>query len=443
VREAVQTLLDTQAGVRHILLFTDGFTDVSRLADVAEEVADQGITLSVIGTGEGAALELEEMAEIGGGRYYPGTDLSQIPQIFLDETITVTRQFVQEGSFLPTVTGTGAAVEGLSATPPLLGYVATTPKTAAQVLLEVGPSDPLLATWRSGLGTVTSWTSDATGRWSAGWVDWQGFPDFWGNVVRDTFPPDAGGALTLDTRVEAGDLVVTATVTESPGAGATATARIATPDGRSIEVALPRTGPSEFSVRVPVTATGTYLASVVLEEAGASLGIVSGGAVVASSPEFTVRGEDPTLVGDLAALTGGRVDPDAGAVFDHALGGLSREVAAWPALAILALVLFPFDVALRRLLLAKEDRTRLLAALRLRRRDTASAAEAVAPPPREPVKAPVPAASSRAAARPAADVMADSAGFVEPPGAAPPLETQPAPETTVAALLAKKRARRP
>jgi hypothetical protein len=67
-----------RARLRHVVLFSDGFTDERGLeAIAAEALAEAGITVSVVGTGEGTGDVLERMAEAGGGRFYPGRDLSR------------------------------------------------------------------------------------------------------------------------------------------------------------------------------------------------------------------------------------------------------------------------------------------------------------------------------------------------------------------------------
>src|SRR5687768_14990972 len=63
VREAIEGLRDVEARLRHIVLFTDGFMgNTNGLVAVAREAADAGVTLSVVGTGEGSADILRRMA---------------------------------------------------------------------------------------------------------------------------------------------------------------------------------------------------------------------------------------------------------------------------------------------------------------------------------------------------------------------------------------------
>ncbi|MGH9186346.1 MAG: VWA domain-containing protein, partial [Acidimicrobiales bacterium] len=208
LRVSAEALRESQANLKHIILFTDGFTDPAVLDGLAEEAAGlaaEGITVSVLSTGEGAARELEAIAEAGNGRFYPGRDLQQIPQIMMEEAIVASRDFITEGEFFPEVVSSAEPVRNLTESPPLFGYVATTAKPVAQTLLRIGPDrDPLLASWPVGLGTVTSWTSDSAERWSQAWASWDGYVDFWSAVVKDTF--STGGRGGVRARVEDGVL---------------------------------------------------------------------------------------------------------------------------------------------------------------------------------------------------------------------------------------------
>src|SRR5262249_5959420 len=156
---------------------------------------------------------------------------------------TATRNFVNEGEFVPKVVANAAPVRSLSASPVLLGYIGTTAKATASTWLRVGDEDdPLLASWRIGLGKSTAWTSDAAERWSKGWATWNGYVGFWSAVVKDSFPSAVGGAVRAE--VNADTLRVTAESAAPWPDGATADAHIAAPDGSDETVRLTRVSPT-------------------------------------------------------------------------------------------------------------------------------------------------------------------------------------------------------
>jgi Mg-chelatase subunit ChlD len=370
LREALATLRDADEEVRHIVLFTDGWADDPTLLDTAEQIADAGITLSVLGTGEGTGETLRRMAALGGGRYYPGRDLESVPEVFVEETLRVARPLVAEGSFFPSLGAASQVTAGLTAAPPLTGYVLTRSKPTAQVALEIGPGDPLLVSWQRGLGRATVWTSDATVRWSADWVPWEGFVDFWGRLVRDVLPPG------LDTPPEvriADGAVQIRFEAEGVPLDAAAVVQVRAPDGTVSAVPMQRTGETEFVASVPAGAAGAYWAAVRVESGSGVVAAGSGGAVAGYPDEFAFRSPDPALAADLAGATGGRVSPEPAAVFDAAPARGEAALDLWPWLSGVALALFLVDVALRRLVLAKGD-------FRLWK-------EAFTPPSREPVSA--------------------------------------------------------
>ncbi len=354
LNEALSRLLEVDGALRHIVLFTDGWDpNESNLLPTARSIADAGVTLSVLGTGEGAGMTLRRMADIGGGRFYPGADIYSVPEIFVEETLTVARNLATEGTFFPALGPASPITADLTSSPPLFGYVLTKAKQSASVPMLLGAGDPLLATWQRGLGRVTSWTSDATNRWPTGWVTWEGYVEFWGDVVRDVLP--AGRVTPPEVWVDGGTLNVRL---ENPGLGegAAAVARIRHPDGRIEAVSLRRSGAGEFSGSVPASTSGAYWVSVELHDGEGGTLVVSSGAVSSYEQELAFREADPALGPDLAEITGGRYDPDPKTLFEPTTTRGRAETSIWPWLVALGLALFLLDVAMRRLVIGEGDK---------------------------------------------------------------------------------------
>ncbi len=365
LEEALAELEDEPEQLRHIVLFTDGWDpNDANLLPIARKIADAGVTLSVLATGEGPGATLRRMAQVGGGRYYPGEDLAAVPEVFVEETLTVARNLAVEGAFVPALGRTHPATEALSSAPPLLGYVLTKAKGSASVALQIGEGDPLLATWQRGLGRTAVWTSDATARWSTGWVGWDGYSGFWGAVVNDVLPP--GRETPPEVRVEGGRLTIRV---ESGDAGvdASASARIRHPNGTVEIVPLRRTGGDVFEGEVDAAASGAYWVAATVED-GSVTSTAAAGAVSSYQQEFAFADPDPTLGQDIATTTGGRVDPLPAAAFDLAETIGAGERAIWPWLVAVALAAFLADVALRRLVVGVGDMEEWRAGVENRRR---------------------------------------------------------------------------
>ncbi len=367
---AAEELLASDKELKHIILFTDGFTTeldlgedfgggpfTANLLEKVEEIADLGITVSVVGTGEGAIPALEEVAAAGNGRFYPGRDLNEIPEIFVQEARLASRSFINEGQFFPVVTSTAEAVRDLAASPAILGYVATTPKPTAEIQLQIGEmSDPLLAAWRIGLGRVTAWTSDGGDRWASGWAGWEGFGDFWSTVVRDTFPLSGSEGQRIDAKITDEVMSVTLEGAEEWPAGTEPLARISYPDGTSQEVRLDRISSHEFGAVTPARQGGTYAVGVRVDTPDGESIVLSTLATRSFAAEFLPGDADADLMAAISTRTGGRGEIEASQAFDAEglTSGVTESHLRWWFL-LAAALLWPLDVALRRLRLSRRE----------------------------------------------------------------------------------------
>jgi hypothetical protein len=410
-------------------LFSDGFTAPEIIAKVADQAAElydsDGITVSVIATGEGAAPALEKIAVSGHGRFYPGRDLQQVPQVIAEEAVIASRDFITEGTFLPEITAATRITEPLVAAPPLLGYVATTAKGTATTSLRIGPDrDPLLASWQAGLGRVSSWTSDASQGWSKNWATWDGYVDFWSSVVKDTFPAgDTAGA--AQAALGNGRLEIDVSSADPFPDGATATAVVAGPDGQRSEVTLERTADGQFSVEVAASRAGSYAVGVTVQSAGETL--LSSATLASESypAEYRPGNADAAALGRLSALTGGRGEIDPGQSFDSVgLTPATESFGLRVPLLIAAAVLWPLAVLLSRLSLRGASLGGAVAGVRRRSRRLASVVPRIVP--KDPVNL-----GASSTQRPDGEVARR---------AEPPASTSP-PAGAVSELLTRKRAR--
>ncbi|MBW3659121.1 MAG: glutamine amidotransferase, partial [Actinobacteria bacterium] len=367
------------------------------------------------------------MAEAGNGRYYPGRDLFSIPDIIVSEVQFAARPLINEGNFLPIVSGIDAPTEDLTATPPLLGYVATTAKPTARTLLQIGEErDPLLSTWQAGLGQAVAWTSDATARWSSAWVSWDRYSRFWADVVKTTYPAESDGGFALEASTGPEGLRIRVGAAGAFPAEAAGTAVVTAPDGTRTEVDLQRTDLGSFEAVVPGAGEGVYGVSARITRNGADVYRDATTAIRSYSPEYAAGSGDPLVLQRIAEAGGGRLDPDPATAFDPAglaPGSSSREL--WPWLALLALLTLPADVGLRRLRLEREDLRRARAWFRRRGRRGRDAGEGTRSEAAEGLFA----ARERARERQAAE--GGAAGAASPRPAPPPTPPPtPAPETT-------------
>src|SRR5207248_7620138 len=213
--------------------------------------------------------------------------------------------------------------------------------------------DPLRATWQDGLGRVLAWTSDAQGRWTADLLHWPSANRFFGDIVHASLPQPGDPALQIETRVQ-GDhthLLVTAPSTS----GASITVNAVTPDLAGATLTLSPTGPGRFEADLPTDQVGSYLLHVSESAGGVVRHSTTTGLVVPYSPEYRDLGTDTARLKAIAQAGGGVVLTDVSQAFRVRVPSVQAAFPISELLRILAIVLFPIDVALRRLVFRLED----------------------------------------------------------------------------------------
>lgn len=365
---------------RHIILLSDGIANRRGLIELVERLYnDHGVTLTAVAIGEDSAL-MEDLAEAGRGTYRRAADPQTIPAIFAQETVLVTRTYIFEETFTPTLTARSPILDGIGALPALQGYVGATEKAAAQVVLR-GPqpyADPILTTWQYGLGRAVAFNGDATARWGADWVAWSDFARFWGQAVRWTMVESSTDGIETRIVEENGQARIVLDARSDSGAfinGLALDATIVQPDLSLAQAVFRQTAPGRYEATFTPNAEGAYL----LRMGGGADGIEvnhTAGWVVSYSREYQ-GGDSVSILPELAALTGGRGYADGlTPAFDRTLTAQGGSTPLAPWLLLIAALLLPFDIAVRRLLVTRSDWQRLSQALRLR---PVSPAEAATP----------------------------------------------------------------
>ncbi len=248
---AKEALARTEARVKHVILLTDGWSRGGDNRDVAQQMREEGITLSTVAAGAGSAPQLEQLAEAGGGRYYPAVVMEDVPQIFVEETIKAVGSFLIEKAFVPALVGDSPILRGVTGGgwPTLYGYNGTQIKDAARELLRSPDGDPVLAQWQYGLGRSVAWTSDTKGKWGVDLVRWDQFGRFASQLVGWTVPVQDTGLLAAEARVEGTQATVSATLNDAQGqprTDATVGATLVAPDGKTQQLTLRQVAPGEY-----------------------------------------------------------------------------------------------------------------------------------------------------------------------------------------------------
>lgn len=359
IEQAVISLEGASATRRHIILLTDGWSSSGQYDAILARMAAAGITLSTVGAGGGSNPFLEGLARQGGGRFYDAINPASIPDIFLKETQQVSGQQIVEEPFHPIQTGSSPILRGLDeGFPQLLGYNGTTAKPAAQTVLVTARDDPLLAQWQYGLGRSVAWTSDSTGRWAASWVGWNGFTRFFSQLVAWTFPGEEAGGIEAEFVTDGNQTGLRVESVESDGSPRdfyATRAVLVGPDLVPREVGLVQNAPGVYEAALGEIDPGAYAIRITQTRPGSSSLGRTVGLVAPTSTEYRLLGPNPALMAVVRSATGGREISLPAEPWIHDLETTSSLTDLWPALLVLALLLWPLDIALRRVSLGRRE----------------------------------------------------------------------------------------
>ena len=353
--EAEEMLKGVDARIKHVVLLTDGWGGGGDQRDIAERMRSNGMTLSVVAAGGGSADYLERLADLGGGRYYPAQDMADVPQIFVQETITTVGNYIIERPTSPLLISDSPIIAGISSTPQLYGYNGSTLKDTARLVLADSDDSPLLATWQFGLGRSVAWLSDASPRWGQDWVQWEGFPRFVGQLVGWALPVRGGQEVTTELTVLGSETELRLTVDETIQASLNVTATLIGGDGARQELGLRQVGPGNYQGRLASPPPGTYLVQIAGVDNDRVVVQEVAGLVVPYSAEYRSNQGNTALLSELAALTAGHSLSTGAEAFAPLQGNVSRAQEIGLPLLILALLLLPLDIALRRVMLRRSD----------------------------------------------------------------------------------------
>lgn len=399
--KAAQYIRQSDRPVRHIITITDGADSVQQegARELVQQLRNEKVTLTSIAVGDGGDVPfLRDIARIGGGRTFLTNQAANLPTLLVDEAQAVLQSYIVEATFTPSNAAPHPILRSIDQAPPLKGYVITSPRPSAQVLLATPRGDPLLASWQYGLGRALAWTSDLKGQWASGWVGWQQFPRFGAQLMGWLLPNQQEQNLSLQTNVSGADLVLSLRAQDAQGQpqpGLAIGGRLLATDTISTAVTLREIGPGQYRAAVGGVRPGAYLLQLIARDAqGQPVGAITAGALVPQSAEYRSQGANPALLQALSGATGGRQTIRPGQAFDANASsqGAVREVGL--PLLWLALLLLPFDIALRRVLLAPAQSAALLRRVGLGWLVRAPAAGAI------PTRTPEPAPSAPASPQP-------------------------------------------
>ena len=463
--QALAALKESDAAAKHVIIISDGDPSPPAPGQI-KSFQDEQISVSTVAVFPHGGQEVSVMqgiAKATNGNFYFPDDPNSLPGIFIKEAKTLKRTLIQNKTVLPELAMSHPLLAGLSAPPPLHGYVLTTAKGGLDQTLLVTPSDaraapgeydPILAVQQFGLGRTGAFTGDLSPKWGRDWLAWDDFRPFVRQLVTHLARVERQGHLRMSTYTDGSDGVVVVEDFHPNERFLEVRAKVAGPRERTESVALAQVGPRRYQVRVPLWGKGRYqvvgagVAGGSADEGGGTER-VTGGFILPYSPEYLRFRSNPIVLEDVARRTGGRVLSAAASADqiyreDRQPKSSSRPVFDWLLVALACLV--PLDVAVRRVQLdwatvkawfGREEKVRspdaTLGSLLAKKQEVGArldrGAKPERPAPRPTSRAPL--AVSQRPAKPRAEQITEQKS-----------ESGDAPVSTTEALLALKKKRR-
>jgi Ca-activated chloride channel family protein len=364
-------LLADNAASKHIIIITDDDPQMPSPQTI-ERLKKAKISVSTITvfphSPHNIAPGTLELAKLTGGRSFgPIEDHpDQLPQIFVKEATVVRRSLIEENEEGIPVTRrpvNSDMTKGISSFPKIRGMVITSKKPNPQIVIPIvagKSSDPLLASWQTGLGKAVVYTSDANDKWGNWWLSSPDYNKFWAQVVRGVARPPMSNKFDVSITQDGthGHIVVEGRDKDTGFMNfLNVGGKVVGPDStkQPMDEHLVQTGPGRYEGDFDMSDAGTYVAVMQYRDQDGNTGFLPvSGLSMNSSPEMRDLHSNDARLEDIARRTRGRVLPafdveDADLFSRENLAPAISSLPIWEQLIPWVLAMILIDVAARRI----------------------------------------------------------------------------------------------
>ncbi len=399
-----QALKIANAGKKHIVVISDGDPTPPSSGLLSKIITSQ-ISISTILIYPHSDQDddrMKYMANRTGGRFYHVKNPEELPAIFAKEALTIKRNLIVESpeGFPPVLNYHTELIKGISIFPAIHGYIATTPKPLAKMPLYIQheeDTDPLLAHIQYGLGRTVAFTSDAKNRWGHQWASWKDFAKFWKQTLLWTIRKSQPNEFQIQTtfKEDQGKVIITAVDQQGEFVNflqMQGVVRVFDQDSQQTTYTIPitQTGPGHYEGTFPTHKRGIYLINANYQ-IGPDVKQLRHGFYLSHSAEYIHTKANVALLEDIAKQSGGRylkynsldknlndkiekqewLDsptefskydlnsngiiekkeyPQDESIFIHTQSKYGSPIPLWPMLLKIFLLVFLFDIFLRRVI---------------------------------------------------------------------------------------------
>lgn len=356
--EAYKSLKDSKTKIKHIILLTDGQAENTGYDPLIEKLKQEKITVSTVAVGKDSDTKLlQGIAKKAGGRYYYTDENTNIPRIFAKEIFMAASVYLNEREFTPVLNSNHQILNGVlteEKLPNLFGYVGSSPKETARMILRSDEEDPILSVWQYGLGKTVAWNSDISGKWSRNYINWDKNLKLWQNIINYTVENygDESGHVEVKNVGSKGEITLE---TKNAGEDLSVTAVVMAPDSTNKEIKLNPSSPGKYTGSFDMKETGVYMVNVRQNKGEHVLGAINSAVALQYSPEYKIATQSRSNLDKMLSEMGVSYIKSPSEVFAGELKEVSSKTNLTPYFLTMALILFFFDIVIRKLNLSIKD----------------------------------------------------------------------------------------
>ncbi len=348
--EAYATIMPADTKLKHIILLTDGQAERQGYEFLLDSMNNYGITLSTVAVGSDSdVVLLERLAQMGNGRYYFTNEFTDLPKIFAKETTIASRTYLNNEDFFPKAGDSSPIMASINSIPMLHGYISTTAKDRADILLYSDKDEPILATWQYGLGRSAAFTSDLDGKWSSDWINSNEGISIFKNAVSWLIRSQIATDVSVSTKVSGQGSEILVTFPYAEGIEKVL-GKIVSENFEEAEIAFEAIAPGQYKAMLNQNKEGAYILNLAVTNIAGKTENISTGISIPYSEEYNIKNfnKGEGVLKNIASITGGTVLTSPDELFVPLENKTFTENDISNLLLTLALVLFILDIAIRR-----------------------------------------------------------------------------------------------
>jgi Mg-chelatase subunit ChlD len=183
-----EIMSEADTKLKHVILITDGMAEQNGYDSILQKYNDDNMTITTIGIGVGSDQRtLSMIASKTEGRFYLVDQYNQIPKIFTKETFLASKSYLNNEILFPIVTANSEIMKNIDKIPSLNGYISSSIKPTAKMVLASETMEPILSTFEIGSGKTIAWCSDISGFWSSDFINTIEGQQIIKNIVKWTY----------------------------------------------------------------------------------------------------------------------------------------------------------------------------------------------------------------------------------------------------------------